>query len=486
MSVVGVVASRLLARGGGAQGVTERAMSRRLAVLVLACALPLILLVIALLLSLRPSLGIGMVMVAIVAAGLCMACAQARRIARDIEQILVRAREATRECTIEREQAEVEKTAAQSADQKKDVFLATLSHELRDTLTAIIGWLEIGRSKLDDPAMLRNALEIALRNAKQAARIMDDLLDVSRIMSGKLALERRPVDLSRLAREALDASRPAAESRQIDLRGRVQEPLFIEGDRHRMLQAVSNLLGNALKFNRPGGWVELALERTDGQARLIVADNGAGIEAAALPHIFERFWQAQPVAGARDRGLGLGLALVHYIVTLHGGRVYAESAGLRQGARFTIELPALAGAATLPIDPPHSEEEVGASLNGLGVVAVDRNDDTLGWLQHLFAAHGAMTWKAQSVEQALALIERESADVMVSDFTVSEEREDVIKALHAGTCGKRVGAVALSSRPTEEECSRALAAGYDGFVAKPCDPAVLLRVLKAAVHRKPS
>jgi signal transduction histidine kinase/CheY-like chemotaxis protein len=466
--------------------VTERSLSRRLAVLVLSCALSLILLVIALLLWLRPPVPVAVALMAIIAGALWMACAQARRIASDIGQVLARAHEANRQCAIEREQADAEKAAAQGADQKKDVFLATLSHELRGTLTAVIGWLEIGQSKLDDPAMLRNALEIALRNAKQEARIMDDLLDVSRIMSGKLALERRPVDLSRLAREALDASRPVAEAGPIDLRGRVHEPVFIEGDRHRILQAVGNLIGNALKFNRPGGWVELALERAGGQARLIVADNGAGIEEAAMPHIFERFWQAQPVAGARDRGLGLGLALVHYIVTLHGGRIHADSGGPGQGTRSTIELPALAGPTALPTDQPHAEEEVEESLNGLGVVAVDRNDDTLGWLQHLFAAHGAMTWKAQSVEQALALVEREGADVVVSDLAVIEEREDVIKALRAGTCGKRVAAVALSSRPTEEEYSRALAAGYDGFVAKPCDPAVLVRVLKAAVHRGPS
>ena len=463
-------------------------MSRRLAVLVLTGALPLMLFVIAGLMWVHPPAAVSAGALAIAVASVCAMRAQARRIARETGQVLARSHEAIRQCEVERglrKQADAQQAAAEGADRKKDVFLATLSHELGGTLTAVIGWLEIARSKPQDPAMLRNALEIALRNAKQQALIMDDLLDISRIMSSKLALERRPVDLSRLAREALDASRPAAEGRQIELRSRIQEPVFIEGDYNRMLQALSNLLGNALKFNRSGGWVELALERAGKHARLVVADNGGGIEEAALAHIFERFWQAQPAASARGRGLGLGLALVHSIVALHDGRVYAESAGPGHGARFTIELPALAGAAALLMDPPHGQE-VEASLNGLGVVAVVRNDDTLGWLQHLLAAHGAMTWKAQSMEEAVALVERESADVMVSDLAVIDERQQPIKALRAGAWGKRVAVVALSSRPTDEECIRALAAGYDGFIGKPCDPVALVRALKAAVQRRPS
>jgi signal transduction histidine kinase len=414
------------------------------------------------------------------------AAACAGRLGRQIAQTLLGAQESIRQRRIEqsmRLQAEAEKAAAERADRSKDAFLATLSHELRGALTAVIGWLEIGRSHLGDETTLRKALDVALRNARTQARIMDDLLDVSRILAGKFSIERRPVELSRLAREALDAVRPAAEERRVELRARVHQPVFIEGDRDRMLQVVSNLLGNAIKFNRPGGWVELALECSGRQARLIVADNGAGIEAAALPHIFERSWQDE--ARVRRGGLGLGLALVHHIVELHRGCVYAESDGCGKGARFTLELPALAGlAAVLPPEAPHADEPIHAGLNGLGVVAVDRNGDTLGWLQHLLASHGAMTWQAQSVEQALALVEREHADVMISDFSVAGERHDLVKALQARRFGRRVAAVAFSSQPTDEECRRALAAGYDSFVAKPCDPAVLLRAVKAAVERR--
>jgi signal transduction histidine kinase/CheY-like chemotaxis protein len=381
-----------------------------------------------------------------------------------------------------RERAEAQNAAAESAARGKDFVLAAVSHELRGALTAVIGWLEIGRSHTADRATVGRAIDIALRSARQQARIIDDLVDVSRILAGRFAVERRPVELSRVVREALEAARPAAEEKQVELRLRLQEPLYVEGDRGRLLQAVGNLIGNALKFNFRGGWVEVVLESCGAEARLTVADNGPGIDGDSLAHLFERFWQQEAAAGERSRGLGLGLTLVRHIVELHGGRVSAQSAGSGQGARFTVEVPALADAGSSIAVEGRAREDGEPGLNGLGVVALDRNDDTLGWLQHLLAMNGAMTWKARTVEEALALADREGADVMISDVTALDERYELIKALRAASPERRVAALAFSSRPTEEDCQRALAAGYDGFVAKPCDAQVLLRAVRVAAQ----
>jgi signal transduction histidine kinase len=206
--------------------------------------------------------------------------------------------------------AEVRRAAAESADHSKDVFLATLSHELRGALTAVIGWLDVARSSLDERTTLVRALDTALRNANQQARIIEDLLDVSRIVAGKFAVRRYPIELGRLAREALEAWQPEAAGKRIELHARVHEPIFVEGDRERLLQVMSNLIGNAIKFNRPGGWVELSLSQAGRDVRLEVSDNGSGIAREAMPHIFERFWQAP--SRARRSGLGWGSACRWY------------------------------------------------------------------------------------------------------------------------------------------------------------------------------
>jgi signal transduction histidine kinase/CheY-like chemotaxis protein len=378
--------------------------------------------------------------------------------------------------------AEVRRAAAESADHSKDVFLATLSHELRGALTAVIGWLDVARSSLDERTTLVRALDTALRNANQQARIIEDLLDVSRIVAGKFAVRRYPIELGRLAREALEAWQPEAAVKRIELHARVHEPVFVEGDRERLLQVMSNLIGNAIKFNRPGGWVELSLSQAGRDVRLEVSDNGSGIAREAMPHIFERFWQAP--SRARRAGLGLGLPLVHHIVELHEGRVAAESRGPGQGARFSVLLPGLTEREQALAAGAHEPEEARPSLHGLGVVAVDEDEDTLGWLQHLFARHGAMTWTAHSAAEAIDQLSRVHPDVVVSGMAITgQEARWLIRALHAPQAAKPVAALAFSREPTDEERDGALAAGYDGFVAKPCDPGVLVRAVRAVVER---
>ena len=378
---------------------------------------------------------------------------------------------------------EARRAAAESADHSKDLFLATLSHELRGALTAVIGWLDVARSSLDERATLCRALDTALRNANHEAQIIEDLLDVSRIVSGKFAVRRYPIELGRLAREALEAWQPEAAGKRIELHARLHEPIFVEGDRERLLQVISNLLGNAIKFNRPGGWVELTLAQAGRDVRLEVADNGGGIGREAMPHIFERFWQAP--SRTRRAGLGLGLPLVQHIVELHEGRVSAESRGPGLGARFTVLLPGLTEREqALAAEAAQGVEEARPSLHGLGVVAVDDDDDTLGWLQHLFARHGAMTWTAHSAQEAIDQLSRVHPDVVVSGMAITgQEARGLIRALHSPQVAKPVAALAFSKEPTDEERDGAMAAGYDGFVAKPCDPGVLVRAVRAVVER---
>jgi len=371
-------------------------------------------------------------------------------------------------------------------DAGKDLFIALLSHEVRSSLTAMIGWLEIGRSRVEEPATVRRAFDVALRNALQQARMMDDVLDLSRMQAGKLSVERRPLDLSQVACEAIEAERPAVEHQRIELRPILQNPVFVEGDRGRLAQLVANLLDNAVKFNHSHGWIDVALERCGGVARLTVADNGAGIEASALPHIFDPFWQAPDSGAVRRRGLGLGLALARYIVDLHGGRIEAHSGGPGKGCRFVVELPAIANAeaAFAARNARRANDEEPQALNGLGVVAVDDNEDTLSWLQHLLAMHGAMAWQARSVDEAVMLAKRQHADAIISDVASVDERCELVSKLRIFDPDRRVGVVAFSSQPSEESCQRALCAGYDEFIAKPCESAALLRAVKASCERK--
>jgi signal transduction histidine kinase/CheY-like chemotaxis protein len=367
----------------------------------------------------------------------------------------------------------------------KDVFLATLSHELRGPLTAVIGWLDIARGSLEDRHTLRRALDTASRNARQQARIIDDLLDISRIVSGKFRVDRRPMDLGRLVREAVEASRLDAAEKAVGLRCSVQPPALVLGDRQRLHQALDNLIGNAIKFNRAGGWVEVALARRGDNVRLVVADNGSGISREALPHIFERFWQA-PGARRGHGGLGLGLPLVRYIVEAHKGNVLAESAGVGRGARFIMELPALAPsqAAAVPAEQARSTEAGEPRLEGLAVLAVDEDNDTLGWLQMALARHGAATWCARSADEGLRLFKRVRPDLLISELRLpGRDGYALIRGVRE-RAGSRIGALAHSGEATQEARERALAEGYDAFLAKPCDTEMLIATLAELAQKR--
>ena len=376
--------------------------------------------------------------------------------------------------------AEALQATAESANRSKDVFLATLSHELRGPLSAVIGWVDVARNSLDDPRELARCLDIVMRNARQEARIIEDLLDASSILSGKFAVELHPLGLSGLIHDGVDACRPTADEKGITLRSKVDAGLFVRGDRKRMLQVLQNLIGNAVKFNHAGGWVRVALERAGDRARIVVADNGAGMSKETMAHVFERFWQADPRTGEGYAGLGLGLPIVSHIVALHGGCISADSGGPGLGAAFTVELPLLAEQPVQRQDTaPLPVEEREPSLSGLTIVAVDDDRDTRDWLERLLGKHGARTWSASSADEAATLCARVGPDLLVSDIAMpGRDGCDLISTVRATPGGGHIGALALSAQASDEERRRALSAGYDVFLAKPCEAVKLVRALE--------
>lgn len=275
-----------------------------------------------------------------------------------LAKVLLRADRSLREGRAEQERraaAEAERIAAESASRAKDRFLGLVSHELRTPLSAVLGWLEVAGSCDSDNVLLRKAIETAKRNARQQQRIIEDLIDVSRIMSGKFMVQKVPLELATLVHEALDDCRPAAAEKGVALAARVHSRGLVAADAGRMHQVLGNLIGNAIKFNTAGGWVLVTLEEQAGEVEIAVADNGVGLERRALARVFEQFWQASRPESDRSHGLGLGLALVRHIVELHGGRVAAHSDGPGHGARFSVQLPALRPSIAPPAPPAEAQ-----------------------------------------------------------------------------------------------------------------------------------
>ncbi|HEY0544461.1 MAG TPA: PAS domain S-box protein [Pyrinomonadaceae bacterium] len=387
-------------------------------------------------------------------------------------------------------------SAAQEANRIKDEFLATLSHELRTPLTAILGWAVMLRTgKFKEDAVSR-ALESIERNAKAQTQIVEDVLDVSRIITGKLRLDLRPLELAPFIQASVETLRPTAEAKGITLRATLEKDAgAIAADPARMQQVIWNLLSNAIKFTPKGGTVELRLERADSQARISLSDTGIGIRREFLPYVFDRFRQADGSISRRHGGLGLGLAIVRHLVELHGGTVRAESQGEGQGATFTIELPLLAESSLVVAaedELPQAQAmvetderiavECPAALENLKVLIVDDEADARLLLTAVLENCGARVEVAQSAREALAAIERFRPDMLVSDIGMPDEDGYAlirkIRALKAEQ-GGRIPAIALSAYAREEDRLRALIAGYHTHVAKPVNPAELIAVISS-------
>jgi PAS domain S-box-containing protein len=388
-----------------------------------------------------------------------------------------------------KEDAERARAEAETANQLKDQFLATLSHELRTPVHAITGWTQILRSGQLDAAGRSRALDVIERNARLQAQLIGDLLDISRVISGKLRLEMRPAYPVEIVEAALASVCPAAEAREV----RVERTLDpgagpVLADPDRLEQIVVNLLGNAVKFTPGGGWVEIRLEEEGGEVRIQVRDGGEGIEPELLPHVFDFFWQADASTTRRQGGLGLGLAIVRQLVELHGGAISAASPGKGGGATFTVSLPLLQPQRATKehpvvvaevIEPAGRRARGAAPLAGLRVLAVEDDEATLDALTELLSLQGAEMAGAASVNQALGLLADFAPDILVSDIGMPErDGYDLIREIRAlGHDAEDLPAVAVTAFASPEDRQRALAAGFQVHLAKPVDPHELTDVI---------
>jgi PAS domain S-box-containing protein len=392
------------------------------------------------------------------------------------------------------EVAEQERQRAEQASRLKDDFLGVLSHELRTPLTAILGWVQILRTRELTPDKRERALETVERNARSQTQLIEDLLDVNRIVSGKLRLDVRPTQPAKVIESALEVVRPAAEAKGLQLQA-VLDPEVgtLQADPSRLQQVVWNLLSNAVKFTPPGGHVTVRLSRGPAHVEIQVQDTGDGITASFLPHVFERFRQADPSSTRRQGGLGLGLSIVRQLVELHGGMVEAHSAGQGQGATFTVRLPLVAPRPDAA-EPVRVQPSPGLSLpvnypkelRGRRILVVDDDTDTREFLTTLLQEGGAQVSSAASATQALTLLNQEQPDLLISDIGMPEmDGYAFIREVRRGAPerGGRVPAVALTAYAREQDRTAALLAGFDTHVAKPLNPSELLGVAVSLLRR---
>jgi PAS domain S-box-containing protein len=379
---------------------------------------------------------------------------------------------------------------AEAANRAKDDFLSIVSHELRTPLTPLLGYTQVLRSGRLDPARAEQALEAIERSAKAQAQLVGDILDVSRIITGKLPLERVAVDLGAVIEAAMTSVRLAAETRQITVHASC-DPAGVQvvGDFGRLQQVLWNLLANAVKFTPPGGYVEVALKREGSAACIVVRDTGIGIPAEFLPHIFERFSQANVSHTREHGGLGLGLAIVKHLVELHGGTVAAASAGQNRGAAFTVTLPM----STLEVEPPEREttdatapasEHAPGRLPGLDVLVVDDDRDTRDLLALILEQEGARVRSAASALQALAALDQRVPDLLVSDVGMPDaDGYALVEAVRRRTAaaGGAVPAIALTAYAGSDDRRRALSAGFQEHLPKPLDAEALVHLAATMV-----
>jgi PAS domain S-box-containing protein len=374
---------------------------------------------------------------------------------------------------------------AERASLVKDEFVAMVSHELRTPLNAILGWAQLMMKSPRDPAVIDRGLDVVSRNTRLQAQLVSDLLDLSRILAGKLRLDIQSVDLASVVTDAVETVQAEADTKGINVRPDVTlEPIVIAGDPGRVQQIIWNLMSNALKFTPPGGQVHVSLRRVGSRAEIAVRDTGAGIRPDVLPHIFDRFHQADRSITRRFGGLGLGLSIVKSLVEHHGGTVHAESDGEGTGATFTVVLPTSTVQPAPYASPPAptSAGEAGEvpSLQGLAVLVVEDEADTRDFVTRLLEAHGAKVTAVTSAAEAIDALAASPPDMLVSDIGLPNvDGYDLMKRIRANehADNDRLPAIALTAYARAEDRTRALMAGYQAHVAKPVEPLELVATL---------
>ena len=381
------------------------------------------------------------------------------------------------------------------ASRLKDEFLATLSHELRTPLNAIVGYSRMLRSGMVETSKQPRALETIDRSATALTQIVEDVLNVSRIISGKLRLNIQPIDLPTLVQTAVEIVRPAADAKHVRVEVTLDpEAARISGDADRLQQVVWNLLSNAVKFTPPGGRIQVGVERANGHMEIVVSDTGIGIKPEFLPYMFERFRQADSGMARQHGGLGLGLAIARHLVELHGGTIRAASAGEGQGATFNVRLPVmgvepesvLAERRVLATDTTRADAPSHSSLEGIHVLAVDDDRDALTLVDEILESAGARVTTANSGAQVLELIERLRPDVLVADIGMpGMDGFEMIGRIRdlSDQAASDVPAIALTAYARSEDRVKALEKGFQLHLAKPIDPAELIATVAALAKR---
>ncbi|MDQ6808480.1 MAG: PAS domain S-box protein [Verrucomicrobiota bacterium] len=390
------------------------------------------------------------------------------------------------------------RTHAERTSRMKDEFLATLSHELRTPLNAILGWSQIlGSSNPPNTEDLTEGLKVIERNARVQTQLIEDLLDMSRIISGKVRLDVQHVDVAAAIEAAIASVAPAAEAKGIRIQ-KVLDPLAgpVMGDAARLQQVLWNLVSNALKFTPKAGRVQVVLERVNSHLEIVVSDTGVGIQPEFLPHVFERFRQADATTTRRHGGLGLGLAIVKHLVEMHGGTVRAASPGEGLGSTFTVHLPLAIAHQHEPVQSTterlHPRVSTGIpaecppGLEGAHVLVVDDEPDSRDLVKRILQECAATVQTAASAEEGLAALDREQPDVLISDIgmpgTDGYQFMRSVRALSEEK-GGRIPAIALTAFARSEDRQRAMLAGFDMHVAKPVEPAELIAVVARLARR---
>ncbi|HEX8342651.1 MAG TPA: ATP-binding protein [Tepidisphaeraceae bacterium] len=390
------------------------------------------------------------------------------------------------------------RSEAERVSRMKDEFLATLSHELRTPLNAILGWSQIIKNTPDDAAEVAQGLDVIERNARMQAQIIEDLLDMSRIISGKVRLNVRPLDLSATVQAAVDTARPTADAKGVRLASTI-DPLpgiTVSGDAGRLQQVLWNLLSNAIKFTPRGGRVQVLLERVDSHLEISVSDTGEGIKPEFLPFVFDRFRQADASTTRRHGGLGLGLSIVKQLVELHGGAIRIHSDGTGRGSTFVVTLPLGATRREPERDSeprygrtgPHLDggRERGIELDGVRVLVVDDEPDARGLVKRLLEDCRAVVTTAASAQEALMLLRAEAFDVLVSDIGMpGEDGYSLIGRVRAmgKDRGGDIPAIALTAYARAEDRTKAITAGFLMHMTKPIEPVELLTTVAGLASR---
>jgi signal transduction histidine kinase/ActR/RegA family two-component response regulator len=385
-------------------------------------------------------------------------------------------------------EAQEARGAAEAANRAKDEFLSTLSHELRNPLNAVHGWATlIERGQLGE-AQTRRAVQVIVRNVNAQIRLVDDLLDMSRVVSGRMRLVVQPVDLRELIEDSLEAVRHAADAKGIRIQRLLEAPsVLVSGDPGRLQQIVWNLLDNAVKFTPRDGRVQVHLQRVRSHAEIVVSDTGQGIAPEILPYVFDRLRQGESGSARSHGGLGIGLALVRHLAELHGGSVYAESAGDGKGATFVVKLPLMvAERREQPIAAREPSTLASTALSGAHIVVVDDDPTAVELIREVLAQAGAQVIECRSADEAFRVIQQRSPDLLVSDIEMpGEDGHSLIRKVRAldPERGGKIPAVALTAFGRTEDRIRSLTAGFSIHVSKPVDPAELIAIAASMLGR---